>query len=356
MSRPEDADNLLLIDYQPRARLVTKETLINTPRFPVVDAHNHLGGAFGGGWDQRPVAELIDVLDEAGVVVFVDLDGGWGEVFLHRHLDKFKAAAPERFVHFGGVDWSQWAQKGRQFGGWAAAQIRQQAERGAQGIKVWKNLGLQVTDHEGYLVPVDDRRLDPIWAVAGELGLPVLIHIADPIAFFDPVDRFNERWEELHHHPDWQFPFPPYPAFESIVTGMANVVLAHPDTTFIGAHVGCYAENLAWVASLLDQAPNFYVDIGARLAELGRQPYSARRFLIDYSDRILFGTDLTADPEMYRLHYRFLETDDEYFSYSPEPVPPQGRWNIYGVYLPDNVLEKIYHSNAQRVLGIGMES
>jgi predicted TIM-barrel fold metal-dependent hydrolase len=341
---------MLLTDFRPRPALVTKTTEILRPRFPVIDAHNHLGGPFGGDWDKRPANELLDVLDMAGVQRYVDLDGGWGEDILQAHLDHFKAAAPERFAIFGGVNWSAWPEHGNGFGEWAAARLRKQAARGAQGLKIWKPFGLQVQDQRGQLVPIDDARLDPLWATAAELNLPVLIHIADPVAFFWPLDETNERWEELQAHPDWHFPSPPYPVFDTLLTQFANLIKRHPNTIFIGAHVGCYAENLGWVGQLLDECPNLYLDISARIAELGRQPYTARRFFLRYSDRILFGTDLGPDLDAYRLYYRFLETDDEYFNYDPEGIPSQGRWRIYGLFLPDEVLEKVYYQNAARLL------
>lgn len=345
---------MLLTDYRPRSVLVTKATPVTRPRFPVIDAHNHLAEPFGGGWDKRPVAALLDVLDEAQVRLYVDLDGGWGEEILQRHLDYFKAAAPERFQIFGGVEWAAWPDHGDRFGEWAAERLRLQAGWGAQGLKIWKPFGLHVRDQHGALVAVDDPRLDPLWAAAGELNLPVMIHVADPVAFFDPLDATNERWEELHAHPDWQFPSPPFPAFMTIMTQLANLVARHPATTFIGAHVGCYSENLVWVGQLLDRCPNFYVDFSARISELGRQPYASRRFFLHHADRILFGTDLGPDLAGYRLYYRFLETDDEYFNYNTDPygIPGQGRWYIYGLYLPDDVLEKVYYRNAQRVLSL----
>lgn len=342
---------MLLSDYQPRSALVTKSTPILNPRFPVIDAHNHLAEPFGGGWDNRPVSELIAVLDEANVRVYVDLDGGWGEEILHQHLDYFKSAAPERFRIFGGVEWGKWPEHGNRFGEWAASRLRQQADRGAEGLKIWKPFGLQVRDQHGILVAVDDPRLDPLWATAGELGLPVMIHVADPVAFFWPLDGFNERWEQLQSNRDWHFPSPPFPTFDTILAAFANLLARHPATTFIGAHVGCYAENLAWVGELLDNCPNLFVDISARIAELGRQPYAARRFFLKYPDRILFGTDLGANVDVYRIHYRFLETDDEYFNADLGEVPLQGRWFIYGLDLPDDVLEKVYYRNAQRVIG-----
>jgi predicted TIM-barrel fold metal-dependent hydrolase len=351
--QPSDAStDLPLRQFRPRPSLVTKTTLIERPRFPVIDAHNHLGDPFGGGWHKRPVAQLLDLLDAAHVRLYVDLDGGWGEDILHQHLDHFKNAAPERFRIFGGVAWEQWPAHGDRFGEWAAARLREQAARGAEGLKIWKPFGLHVRDQHGALVKVDDRRLDPLWATAGELGLPVMIHVADPVAFFEPLDATNERWDELHAHPDWHFPSPPFPSFLSIMDGLAALIANHPATTFIGAHVGCYAENLAWVAALMDRCPNFYVDPSARIGELGRQPYAARRFFIKYADRVLFGTDASPDLASYRLYYRFFETDDEYFNYGTGDVPTQGRWQICGLYLPDDVLAKLYFRNAERVLNV----
>jgi predicted TIM-barrel fold metal-dependent hydrolase len=352
MAEEEIRGGLPLAQFEPRPCLAVPQTEVSRPRFPAIDAHNHLGDEFGGGWVRRPVSELLDVLDQVDVQLLVDLDGGWGEEILERHLDHFKTAAPERFMHFGGADWSRWPEQGDRFGEWAAARLRDQSRRGAQGLKVWKNLGLHVKDQHGALVSVDDPRLDPLWAAAGELRLPVLIHVADPVAFFQPLNRYNERWEELHAHPEWHFPSPPFPPFSSIIEALSRVVLRHPGTTFIGAHVGCYAENLGWVGDLLERAPNFFVDIGARIGELGRQPYSARNFFLKHPDRILFGTDIPASPESYRKYFRFLETRDEYFNYSLGPHPDQGRWYIYGLGLPEEVLQKVYVENARRVLRI----
>ncbi|KAB8141853.1 amidohydrolase family protein [Chloroflexia bacterium SDU3-3] len=341
---------LALEQFQPRPALVTKRTEVPAPKFPVIDAHNHLGPEFGGGWSRRPVEQLLEAMDAASVQLYVDLDGGWGEHILNERLEKFKARAPERFRIFGGVDWAQWAERGDGFGAWAAAQLRAQAARGAEGLKIWKPFGLHVRDHHGQLAAVDDPRLDPIWQTAGELNLPVMIHVADPVAFFEPLDATNERWEELHAHPDWQFPSPPFPPFLSILEALARLVERHPGTDFVGAHVGCYAENLGWVGALLDRCPNFYVDISARIAELGRQPYSARRFFLRYADRILFGLDAGIDLAGYQRYYRFLESDDEYFAYGDGPTPGQGRWQIYGLHLPDDVLERVYRRNAERVI------
>ena len=341
---------MLLEEFRPRAMLVTPQTQVDHPRFPVIDVHNHLSDEFGGGWVHRPLNELLAALDEANVSLYVDLDGGWGEEMLAAHLKAFKEPAPERFRIFGGVNWAAWQEHGDGFPEWAAQRLRAQKAMGAEGLKIWKPFGLSVRDTQGALVAVDDPRLDPIWQTAGELKLPVMIHVADPLAFFEPLDNHNERWEELHAVPGWQFTPPLYPPFMTILNALANLVQRHPGTTFIGAHVGCYAENLAWVSDLLERCPNFYVDISARIGELGRQPYSSRHFFIHHADRILFGLDAGPHVPSYRLAYRFLETDDEYFNYNASEIPSQGRWYAYGIFLPDGVLEKIYHLNAARVL------
>lgn len=335
----------------PRAALKVQQSGITMPCRPVIDAHNHLG-AFGGHWDKRDPAALFDRLDQAQVLHYVDLDGGWGEDVLADRLRRFKAYAPERYRVYGGVNWQLWANEGAAFPERAASRLRAQAARGAEGLKIWKPFGLHVTDDAGLLARIDDPRLDPVWAAAGELGLPVMIHIADPVAFFDPLTPQNERWDELHAQPDWQFPSPPFPPFTSLIEAFGRLVRRHPATTFIGAHVGCYAENLIWVSALLDECPNLYVDISARIAELGRQPYSARRFFLRHADRILFGTDAGPDLATYGLYARFLESDDEYFCYSPDGIPNQGRWMIYGLNLPRAVLDRIYYQNAAHLFGL----
>jgi predicted TIM-barrel fold metal-dependent hydrolase len=230
--------------------------------------------------------------------------------------------------------------------------MREQAKWGASGLKIWKTLGLSVRDHKDQLVAVDDPRLDPVWQTAAELHWPVVIHVADPAAFFEPLDQRNERWEELTINPEWHFPTPPYPTQKKILNDFSKMVNRNQNTTFIGAHVGCCAENLAWVGKMLDKNPNFFIDISSRIGELGRQPYSARKFFKRYSDRILFGLDAGIDIAKYQTVFRFLETDDEYFNYSSDHVPARGRWSIYGLGLPDDILKRVYFENASRVLNI----
>ena len=350
-------DSLQLADFRPIASLRVASHLVDRPRYGVIDAHNHLGVPFGGDWSSRPPAELIPTLDASGVEMVVDLDGGQGEA-LSREIDRWQAAFPGRVAVFAGLDYAGWATD-EAFGETEADRLRDSAARGARGLKVWKVLGLRATDPRGRLVAVDDPRLDPLWATAAELRLPVIIHIGDPVAFFEPRDPTNERWEELQAHPDWHFwptreggdpDAPGFPAFDELLAALDRLIGRHPATTFVGAHVGCAAEDLGLVGRMLDQHSNFYVDIAARLGELGRQPYSARAFFLRHAERILFGVDVEPDPATYRLHYRFLETHDESFDYGTTPVPSQGRWQIHGIGLPDDVLRKVYRDNALRVL------
>jgi predicted TIM-barrel fold metal-dependent hydrolase len=222
------------------------------------------------------------------------------------------------------------------------------AERGACGIKFWKDFGLTLTDASGNLLRIDDERFAPIFEKATELRMAVMFHTADPAAFFKPIDAHNERYEELAAHPDWAFSSVPAEKWD-LLEQRNRVFKRHPRTTFVGAHVGESGEDLAFVRRMLEDHPNVQIDISARTPELGRQPYTARKLFLDFPERILFGTDLLPDEEMYRLYYRFLETADEYFEY-PSHASRQGRWNIYGLFLPDEVLRKVYRDNALKLL------
>ena len=344
-----------LTDYRPVSKLRLPEHRVEKPRFGVVDAHNHLGEVFSYGWSKRPVSELVAALDEIDVETIVDLDGGWGEYFSEHHA-RYAGAYPDRFAHVAQLAYDEWAER-PDFGEMEAERYEDSVRRGAVGFKAWKPLGLRARDPDGMLVPVDDPRLDPLWAMAAKTDTVVIVHVADPIAFFDQFDEHNERWEELSAHPDWHF-WPPrseagdegFPGFDEIIDQFERVVARHPDTTFIGAHVGCASEDLARVSGMLDRYPNLNVDISARISELGRQPYTAREFFLKYSDRILFGTDFGYDPKMYRIFFRFLETFDESFDYDLGDYPLQGRWQIHGIGLPDDVLKQVYADNARRIL------
>ena len=343
------SDQLLQAEFQPRSELVVPETFVPRPRFAAIDAHNHLPV----GEPRAPASEVphvIDVMDEVGVEAIVNLSGGFGDTLKGR-IELLDVAHPGRFYTFCNADWegvgsSGWAVK-------AAGQLADDVRSGAKGLKVFKQLGLFYRDPVGKLVMPDDPRLADLWDAAGALDIPVLIHSADPVAFFRPLDRTNERWDELQRHADWHFCGSGYPAFQDLVAALYRTIEAHPETRFITAHVGCYPENLAFVSTMLDRYPNLYSDFSARIGELGRAPYSAREWFIRYADRIVFGTDGTPVPELYRTYYRFLETRDEYFGYSHQsPVPHQGRWQIYGIALPDDVLRKVYRENMRGLLGL----
>jgi predicted TIM-barrel fold metal-dependent hydrolase len=328
---------LRLSDFAPRSMLAVPVHEIGRAKFPVIDYHNHL--------DAQGPMEMLKVMDACNVekIVNITMHTGAQAFDIHR---KFKQAASERFETIGWFDWADLDEGG--FWRRSVDRLDQMARAGFCGVKIWKDLGLTLRDTNGKLLRVDDERLDPFFARAGELGMPVMFHISDPDAFFQPIDRFNERYEELAAHPDWSF-YGSEHSKDELLAQRDSIFGRHPKTTFVAAHLAERPEDLAYVGRLLDENPNLSVDIGARTAELGRQPYTSRDFLIRYADRVLFGTDLVPEFEMYRLHFRFLETADEYFDY-PSHASRQGRWQIYGVFLPDDVLRKIYRDNAARLL------
>lgn len=334
--------DLRLLDWRPQSQLVTNETRVEKPRFPVIDIHNHLR-------DLSKTEEYLKEMDEAGVWICVGLDGYSENDFYKEHLKVSHSVSEERFHVYFNPDFSRIDEP--DFGKNEAAKLEEAVKMGVRGLKIFKQLGLTIKDRSGKVVPVDDPRIDPIWAKCGELGIPVMIHVSDPKAFHaGPIDQYNERYDELAGNPDWSFYGGDFPLKEDILAQRNRVMARHPNTIFIGAHVGNMPEELGRVSMWLEQYPNFYVDITARISELGRQPYTARRFMIRHQDRILFGTDTPPDAEAYRVHYRFLETDDEYFDPTPAHKQ-QGRWMIYGLYLPDEVLEKIYNKNALGIMG-----
>lgn len=337
-----DNGDLKLLEWEPESQLVVKETEVLRPRYPVIDIHNHLG-------DLENTEKYLEEMDKAGVWKCVSLDGNSKDDFFREHLKVSQSVAKDRFIVFFRPDFDRIDEP--DFGNKEAERLEKAVRMGARGLKIAKNLGLTVRDKTGNLVPVDDPRLDPIWTKCGELKIPVMIHVSDPKAFFTPVDRHNERYDELGAHPDWSFYGDEFPSKKEILAQRNRVIARHPNTIFIGAHMGTLPEELHIVANWLDLYPNFYVDIDARISDLGRQPYTARKFMIAYQDRILFGTDTEPNAEAYRIYYRFLETDDEYF----DPAGGhhrQARWMIYGIHLPDEVLEKLYNKNALKILGL----
>jgi predicted TIM-barrel fold metal-dependent hydrolase len=342
--------DLPLRAYRPRVSARLPRHDVPRARFPAVDAHNHLGRWLtpDGGWAAGDVGALLADMDSANVDAIVNLDGRWGDE-LQANLDRFDHVHPGRFATFCHVDFGACSEPG--WPGRLVDELHASADAGACGVKVWKDLGLAIRDEQGERLLPDDERLTDVWDAAGGLGLPIVIHIADPVAFFEPVDARNERLEELLAHPEWSFADPRFPRFERLIDALEAVVAAHPATTFIGAHVGCFAEDLGWVGRMLTTYPNFHVDIAARIAELGRQPRAARRLILEHPDRVLFGIDLfPPDPVDYAIHFRFLETDDECFDYAKDDVPPEGRWTISGLDLPDDVLRKVYGENARRLI------
>jgi len=361
---------LLLRNFEPRSMLHVRETKVLRSRYPVIDIHTHLSsvakhaGGVGIGEEMQYFATAEDVLplmDRKNLRIMVNLTGGVGKG-LQEAIRKFQTPHPDRFLTFTEPWWERTNQPG--YSQFQADEIVRAHQAGARGLKILKTLGLYLREKisTGPLVKVDDKRFDPMWEVCGSLGIPVGIHVSDPEAFFLPIDRFNERFEELNNHPDWSFYGKDFPSNAEILEARNRVLERHPKTQFIVLHVGNDAENLPYVAECMDRFPNMHVEMAARIGELGRQPRMARKFFERYQDRILFGTDAvphgTDTPQqiftdkLYEIYYRFLETEDEYFDYAPAPVPPQGRWRIYGLGLPDEILKKVYYENAARLLQI----
>jgi predicted TIM-barrel fold metal-dependent hydrolase len=329
-----------------------------TGRFSVIDAHNHL-------FTETDPVEMIDEMDKAGIKTFINLTGNTHfsfvesgytysqadiGVFIKRYMEPY----PERFRCFTMSDFAG-CQDGvlmedNGFADRAAKHLEEDIARGACGLKVTKELGMHFRDYRGDVIPVDDTRLDPLWAKAGELHIPVLIHTSDPAAFFLPTDSSNEHYLTLMKAPDWSTRGSRF-SKEELLEQRERLVSRHRNTTFICAHVANYPENLSFVSAFLRRNPNVYIDFSARIDELGRQPYSSRRLFMEFQDRIVFGTDMPVRAEIYRSYFRFLETWDEYFDY-PDYVGVYGnsRWGIYGLGLPDDVLKKIYHDNACRII------
>ncbi len=367
-SKSFDHGDLPLTQFEPRSMLHVSEAKISQPRFPVIDFHSHLSFSPGfeadarEGGKMRPTARLEEILatmNRSGLKMMVNLTGGYGSC-LREALDYFHKPAPDRIMVFTEPRWQGLREK--EYPKIQAAELEKARQAGAKGLKILKTLGFYLRENitRGALVKVDDRRFDPMWETAGALKMPVIIHISDPEAFFLPVDRYNERYEELHAHPDWSF-YGDFPSNRELHEARNRVVERHPNTQFVLCHVG-NSEDLDWVSEWLKRYPNMHVDISARIGELGRQPRASRRFFEKFQDRILFGTDAIPKADnfpqqvfgelLYQIYYRFLETEDEYFDYAPAKIPPQGRWRISGIGLPEAILRKVYHDNAARLLGL----
>jgi predicted TIM-barrel fold metal-dependent hydrolase len=339
-----DADSkktVLLKDFQPEPTLHAAAREIQRAKFPVIDVHTHTNDAVGIG-DRVDPGEMVVRMDRLNIKTIVILTGMWGDK-LQNIIDTMVKPYPGRFVVFTQFDWSKINDPN--FSQLMVRQVDDSVARGARGLKVLKELGLRVRDASGKLITVDDPRLDPVWEECGRLGIPVFIHVADPEAFFHPIDARNERYEELIEHPDWSFYGPRFPSLQDLMAQRDRMFSKHPHTTFVALHFGSWPENLDFVEHTLQTFPNVMIETGAREGELGRQPRRTRQLFMKYSDRIMFGTDEGAGETMYRNYFRWFETDDEYFPYAQ--YPQQGRWMIYGLGLPDEVLEKVYHRNAE---------
>lgn len=327
-------------EYDPPSTLVVPEHRITRAKFPFVDVHNHQFGM-----TSQNLTDLTKEMDKLNMAVMVNLSGrGRGSAeHLEKSLENVKNSEPKRFivftnVDFGGIDDPEWSAR-------MAKQLEDDVKKGANGLKIYKSLGMFNKDAKGERVRIDDPRIDPIWAKCGELGIPVLIHAADPKQFWQPIDKNNERWLELKTHPGRRHDTDPV-KWETIIAEQHNIFKKHPKTKFINAHLGWYGSDLKKLSELLNQYPNMYTEIGAVIAELGRQPRAAREFLIKYQDRVMFGKDSWV-PEEYETYFRVLETADEYFPYHKKY---HAFWRMYGLDLPDDVLKKIYYKNALKVI------
>lgn len=326
-------------EYDPESTLVVPGEVIKKAKFPFIDVHNHQWRMASS--DLKAMAAEMDSMN---MKVLVNLSGRSGET-LKAMVDAAEEQAPGRFVIFANIDFD-----GIDEPGWTertVQQLEEDYENGARGLKIYKNLGLTVLDSKGNRVHTDDPRIDPVWAKAGELGIPVLIHTGEPAVFWAPIDNKNERWLEMKNFPSrHRGDSTRYPSWEVVMNEQWNVFRKHPETTFINAHLGWMGNDLARLGRHLDEFPNVYTEIAAAIAELGRQPRFAKEFFIKYQDRILFGKD-TYRPEEYYVYFRVLESDDEYFDYFRKR---HAFWKMYGLDLPDEVLKKVYYKNALKVI------
>jgi predicted TIM-barrel fold metal-dependent hydrolase len=351
-NRPETA-----IPNDVAIAMVVPTSLVERAAYPVVDLHTHF--FVKGKHDPDLLTRYVEMMDRNNIAVSVSLDG---TLFsrLEEHNTFLLSRFPDRFVIFANLDFQgpgiadqpeTWACNQPDFVRRVVEKLREAAKKKlVSGLKFFKDFGLRYRNSDGSLIAVDDLKWDPIWQTCGELGLPVIMHTADPSAFFEPVTPTNERFGELNVHPDWSFADPKYPRRSALHAARNRVIARHPNTTFIAAHFGNDAEDLAELSGWLNQYPNMLVEFASRINELGRQPYSSQTFFERYQDRILFGTDGPWPESRLRLYWRFLETKDEYFPYSEKVPPPQGNWRIYGIGLKKSILEKVYHLNAARII------
>lgn len=327
-------------EYNPPSSLVVPENRIKKAKYPFIDVHNHQFDMPG-----KDLQALATQMDELNMAVMVNLSGrGRGSTeHLEQSLENVQRTLPRRFIVFTNMDFSaiddpEWQAR-------MLKQLESDVKKGANGLKIYKSLGMFTKDSKGNRIRIDDPRIAPIWDKCGALGIPVLIHAADPRQFWQPIDANNERWLELKTHPGRRHDNDPV-KWETIIQEQHNMFRRHPKTKFINAHLGWYGNDLATLGKLMDEMPNMYTEIGAVIAELGRQPRAARAFLTKYQDRVMFGKDSWV-PDEYETYFRVLETADEYFPYHKRY---HAFWRMYGLDLPDDVLKKIYYKNALKVI------
>ena len=324
--------------YNPPSTLVVTGHKVTKAKFPFIDVHNHQFDM-----PDKDLGILIKEMDKLNMKVMVNLSGQSGDR-ISRSVTNIRDHYPKRFIVFANVEFNRVGEAG--WGEKAAKQLEEDVKNGANGLKIYKNLGFSVTDVDGKRVKVDDPRLDAVWKKAGELKIPVLIHTADPKSFWDPMDANNERWLELSTHPNRKKDATNPAPWDTLMAEQHRLFRKHRNTTFIAAHFGWYPNDLQKLGQLLDEMPNVVVEFGAVIAELGRQPRAAKQFFTKYQDRILFGKDSWV-PEEYATYFRVLETEDEYFPYHKKY---HAFWAMYGMGLPDDILKKVYYKNALRII------
>ena len=333
------AQTMSIEDYKPKSTLVVPQHLVTRAKYPFIDVHNHQNS-------QMPVAQLdklVKDMDGINLQVMVNLSGGYGDT-LEKGVANMKGHYKNRFVVFANIDFTNIDDPG--YSQRAAAQLERDVHNGAQGLKIFKNFGMDIKDTKGQRIHVDDPRFDQVFETCARLKIPVLIHTAEPWSFFQPMDQYNERWLELKTHPGRARPPNKNPSWETLMGEQHNLFARHPNTVFIAAHLGWLGNNLAELGRLLDRLPNVNTEIAAVLYELGRQPRFARQWLIKYQDRVMFGKDVWNAQEYY-TYFRVLETADEYFDYYRKY---HAFWQMYGLDLPDEVLKKLYYKNALRII------
>lgn len=343
-------NNLMDIEeYSPKSSLVVEENPRKSAKFPFVDVHSHQWKMPG-----MDFTNLIAEMDSLNMGYMINLSGSGFATFagnqslmdvsLTKSLENIKKqGVSNRFGVFVNIDFNKIDDP--DFGTNNVEIIKDAVKQGVIGLKVYKNLGLNLKDNSGERVKVDDKRLNPIWEICGELNIPVLIHSGEPSPFFDPIDKYNERWLHARQKPQSFRNSDEYPSFDEVMQEQYNMFKKNPKTTFINAHLGWYGNDLDKMSAQLDDLPNVYTEIGAVIAELGRQPIRARKFFVEHQDRVLFGKDTYKKSE-FDVYFRILETSDEYFDYYRKR---HAHWKMYGLNLPDSILKKLYYKNARKL-------